>query len=390
MDAFFVEVERRRRPELVGKAVLVGGAGPRGVVASASYEARSRGARSAMPMAHARRLCPHAVVVPPSHNAYSAASREVFAVVGEMVPSIEKLSVDEAFLEIGGLGLLHGSPEAFATALRARIKEETGLPSSVGIATSKLVAKLASNDAKPDGIHIVRAGTELAYLHPKPVQELWGVGEATRARLEEIGVETIGDIAAFPRQTLVGRLGETIGGHLWDLAHARDDRPVGAGEGAKSISVEVTYPQDIVDADEVERELLRHADRLAYRLRRAGYAATTIQVKVRYADFTTVVRSHAHQVPVATVPEIFGTARDLLARTEAATRPIRLLGVGADGLVDASDPRQLGLAPRSREDLEAAVGDVRDRFGRHAVQPARLTDDAPSQPVIADENSKSQ
>ena len=374
MDAFFVEVERRRRPELVGKAVLVGGAGPRGVVASASYEARRRGAGSAMPMAHARRLCPHAIVVPPDHAAYSAASKQVFDVIREIVPVVEKISVDEAFLDIGGLGLLHPDPSTVATTIRASVRSETGLPSSVGVATSKLLAKLASDDAKPDGQLVVSAGSELRYLHPKSVRELWGVGQATRARLDELGIETIGDLAAYPRDTLVRRLGEAVGGHLWDLAQARDDRPVGSGDGAKSISVEVTYPEDLRDPDVIDRELLRHADRLAHRLRRAGFVATTIHLKLRYDDFTTIVRSHTFEMPLSTVPEIHAAAQGLVAKTDAARRPVRLLGIGADGLVTTETPRQLGLSVRSRDDLEGAVERVRDRFGRESVGPARLVD----------------
>ncbi len=380
MDAFFVEVERLRRPELRGKAVLVGGAGPRGVVASASYEARQRGARSAMPMIQARRLCPHAIVVPPDHGAYSDMSGRVFEVIERFTPHIEAISVDEAFLDIAGLRLHHDGPVAVAEAIRAAIRAELGLPASVGLATTKLVAKMASRDAKPDGVRLVPAGGELEYLHPKGVRALWGVGEATHARLEELGVVTIGDLAGYPRATLVARLGEALGGHLWDLAMGHDDRPVGEGAASRSISVEETYDVDLVDRDRLRRELLAHADRLASRLRRAGFVASTVQLKVRYDDFTTVTRSHTFPEPVSTGRDLYHAALTLLERTAAGTRPVRLLGLGADGLVGAADPRQLGLAARSWEDLEDAVEEVRGRFGRDAVARARLVDPARTDP----------
>jgi len=380
MDAFFVEVERLRRPELRGKAVLVGGAGPRGVVASASYEARRRGASSAMPMVQARRLCPHAVVVPPDHTAYGEMSERVFEVIERFTPFVEAVSVDEAFLDIGGLRLHHSGPVAVAEALRAAIRSELGLPSSVGLATTKLVAKMASRDAKPDGVHLVAAGEELDYLHPKAVRALWGVGEATHARLEELGVVTIGDLAGFPRATLVSRLGEALGGHLWDLAMGRDDRPVIGGSDSRSISVEATYDVDLVDPERIRKELLAHADRLASRLRRSGFVASTVQLKVRYEDFTTVTRSHTFSEPVSTARALYHAALGLLDRTAAGTRPVRLLGIGADGLVAAGDPRQLELAPRSWDDLEEVVEEVRGRFGRDAVARARLVDPTRSDP----------
>ena len=372
MDAFFVEVERLRRPELRGKAVVVGGVGNRGVVASASYEARRRGVRSAMPILHARRLCPHAIVVPPDHRAYGVASKEVFVVLQGFTPYVEPLSVDEAFLDLSGLRFRYASPLEVAAAIRTTIRSEVGLPASVGLAASKLIAKMAGRDAKPDGVHLVPAGTETDYLHPMPVRALWGVGEATHARLEELGVSTIGDIAGMPRATLERRLGSSLGTHLWDLANARDDRPVGGAAGAKSISVEVTYPHDLVTAEALETELLRHADRLATRLRRHGVAARTIQLKVRFDDFTTLTRSLTAPEPVSTAHDLYAAGRTLLERAAVGGRPVRLLGLGGDGLVDAAEPRQLGLERDAWSGLEEAVGRVRDRFGDGAVGPARL------------------
>lgn len=374
MDAFFVEVERLRRPDLIGRAVVVGGAGPRGVVASASYEARARGVTSGMPMIQARRYCPHAVVVPPDHSSYREQSGKVFEVLEGFTPVIEALSVDEAFLDIGGLRLLYDSPREVAADIRRRIRETLGLPASIGMASTKLLAKMASRDAKPDGVCVVPAGGELDYLHPKPVRALWGVGEATHARLEELGVATVGDIAAFPRTTLVRRLGDAVGGHLWDLASGSDPRTVESAVSARSVSVEETFDTDLVEADQVDREILALADRLASRLRRAGFAASTIHLKVRFEDFSTVTRSHTFEQPVSTVRDLYGTARALLARTAARTRPVRLLGIGADSLVAAAEPRQLDLAPRSWDELEDVVEEVRGRFGSSAVARARLLD----------------
>ncbi|MFH1104421.1 MAG: DNA polymerase IV [Actinomycetota bacterium] len=380
MDAFFVEVERLRRPALRAKAVVVGGAGPRGVVASASYEARRRGVSSGMPIGQARRLCPHAVVVPPDHGEYHRVSERVFEVIEGFTPDLEPVSVDEAFIDITGLRLLHSGPTAIAEGIRAAIRREVGLPASVGLATTKLVAKMASRDAKPDGIRLVPAGTEVDYLHPKEVRALWGVGEATYARLEELGVRTVGDLAAFPRETLVRRLGEALGGHLWDLAAGRDDRQVVPPSGARSISVEETYDADIIDSDLLRRELLAHADRLASRLRSAGFVAATVQLKVRFDDFTTVTRSHTFDQPVSTGLDLYRAALTLLGRTAASRRPVRLLGIGTDGLVPAGDPRQLGLTARSWDDLEEVVEEVRGRFGRDAVARARLVDPVPDLP----------
>lgn len=372
MDAFFVEVERRRRPELRGRAVIVGGAGPRGVVASASYEARGRGVTSGMPIGQARRLCPHAVVVPPSHGEYHAVAQRVFEVVEEFTPRVEIVSVDEAFIDIAGLRLLHPSPLAVAEGIRSALRSVVGLPASIGLATTKLVAKMASRDAKPDGVRLIPAGSERAYLHPKPVRALWGVGEATYARLEELGVRTIGELAELPRVTLVGRLGEALGGHLWDLAAGRDDREVVPAGEVRSLSVEQTYDRDISDHETLRRQLLAHADRLASRLRRAGLVAATVQLKVRYDDFTTVTRSHTFPQPVSTGRDLYQAALTLLDRTAAGVRPVRLLGIGTDGLARSAEPRQLDLAPRSWDDLEEVVEEVRGKFGHDAVGRARL------------------
>lgn len=374
MDAFFVEVERRHRPDLIGKAVLVGGAGNRGVVASASYEARRRGVRSGMPMIQARRLVPHGVVVPPDHSAYREASDRVFEILDGFTPSVDRVSVDEAFIDIGGLRLHYESPRACGEKMRAAIRAELSLPSSVGIATTRLLAKMASRDAKPDGILVIEAGTELHYLHPKHVEALWGVGQATRARIEELGIETVGDILTFPRDTLVRRLGEALGAMLWSMAHGDEGGMAAGTPTTRSISVEQTYETDLTTEDSMERELLAHADKLSSRLRRARYVASTITLKVRYPDFTTVSRTHTFAAPVSSSAEIFDIARRLLGRTAADHRGVRLLGIGGDGLVGTDEPRQLALGDSVWEEIDEAVEKIRDRFGGSAVGRARLAD----------------
>jgi len=373
MDAFFVEVERRRRPELRRVAVVVAGLGGRGVVSSASYEARRRGVTSGMPTAHARRLCPQGRFVAPDHHVYEEASHSVLAVLETFTPVIEQISVDEAFLEIGGLRLAYPSPTAVGEAIRKAVREQTGLPASVGLATCKLLAKLAGRAAKPDGLRLVPAGGELAFLHPLPVRALWGVGEATYARLEQLGVRTVGDLAALPREVLERRVGEAMGAHLSDLAQARDDRPVIAGGPAKSISVEETYPADISGRPSLERELLGLADRLASRLRRSGAAARTVVIKVRFGDFATITRSRTLPAPLDTAHDLYRAALALLERAGVGERPVRLLGLGAESLSEAGSPRQLGLEPVTWGRLEEAVDRVRERFGTSAVAPARLT-----------------
>ncbi|MBT8197605.1 MAG: DNA polymerase IV [Acidimicrobiia bacterium] len=374
MDAFFVEVERRRDPSLVGKPVVVGGLGRRGVVATASYEAREFGVGSATPMAVARRLAPHAVYVAPDHRLYSAVSRDVFAVFGEFTHLVEGLSVDEAFLDVSGLRHHYDTAAEVAEAIRLRLTEHLGLPASVGGATTKFIAKVASDMAKPDGVLVVPAGTELEFLRPLPVRRLWGVGDATKKALDAIGVSTIGELADLPDQALERRIGPGIGGHLRALAAGIDDRLVVAGGGAaKSISVEETYSIDLLDDDAIERALLDLSDRLARRLHRADAAGRTVTLKIRFDDFTTLTRSHTEPAPVHLSHQIHGAATMLLARTEPG-RPVRLLGLGVTGLVDAAMPLQMDLTAVTRDAAAEAVNQVRDRFGDDAVRPARLVE----------------
>ena len=372
MDAFFVEVERLQDPSLRDRPVVVGGAGRRGVVASASYEARRHGVRSAMPMTQARRACPDLVVVPPSHGRYREVSSQVSSILESFTPRVEKVSVDEAFCDIGGLRLHYDGAERVAEAMRRRMREALDLPCSIGVATTRLLAKLASRDAKPDGVLVVPAGAERGYLHPKPVGALWGVGAATLRRLRSLGIETVGDLAAFPRPALEARLGDAAGAMLWILAQGGRTGGVAHRDEARSISVEHTYPSDLTGHERIEEELLRHADRLAGRLRRGAVVAHTIGLKVRFDDFTTVTRTLTRPDPTSTVTDLYEAGRSLVARTAAGRRPVRLLGLAASGLVDQAEPAQLTLGEDRWRSVDDAVEAVRGRFGRTAVERARI------------------
>lgn len=374
MDAFFVEVERNRDPSLVGVPVIVGGLGRRGVVASSSYEARARGVKSAMPMGEARRLCPHGRFLPPNHGLYAKVSRQVFQVFRSFSPRVEGLSVDEAFLDIGGLRLHYETPAAAGHQLRARVRDQLDLPASVGISAVKFVSKLASDDAKPDGLLVVPAGTELEYLRPMPVGRLWGVGQATRVTLGALGVEAVGDLESVPKEVLVKRIGPSLAQHLKRLASGIDPRMVDPTDTVKSVSVEETYEHDIADVAEIERAVLKLCNRLSIRLHRSGVAGHTISLKVRFGDFETVSRSETVVDPIATTPGLWDEARSLLTRADIAGRGVRLLGIGVSGLVAVAAPRQLSLDNPQRSIAADVVEQVRERFGEDAVLPASLLD----------------
>ncbi|HMQ27593.1 MAG TPA: DNA polymerase IV, partial [Acidimicrobiales bacterium] len=295
MDAFFVAVERNRDPSLVGKAVVVGGEGDRGVVAAASYEARRYGVHSAMPSTRARRLCPHAVFVRGDHRTYSEVSARVMELFRTYTPLVEPLSLDEAFLDLSGAMRRWGSGEAAGHDIRRRVREQERLSCCVGVAPNKFLAKLASQEAKPRasvqgiepgaGVTVVAPGEELAFLHPLPVGRLWGVGPVTRQRLERLGVLTVGDLAALPLDTVVAALGKASGAHLHALARAVDDRGVVPDQAAKSISHEETFARDHHHRATLEREIVRMADAVAARLRAHQVAARTVVLKVRFGDF---------------------------------------------------------------------------------------------------------
>ncbi|MGK5672287.1 DNA polymerase IV [Micromonospora sp. URMC 106] len=374
MDAFFASVEVRHRPELRGRAVVVGGVGPRGVVSSASYEARRYGVRSAMPTARARALCPHAVYLPPDFARYSAASRAVMQIFRDVTPLVEPLSLDEAFLDVAGARRLFGPPAAIARRIRERVAAEQGLTCSVGVAPSKFVAKLGSTRAKPDGLLVVPATKVLDFLHPLPVSALWGVGERSTETLRRLGLATIGDLAEAPVGMLRKALGEASATHLHELAWGRDPRRVSPEHVEKSIGAEVTFDADVADPLEIRRALLALSDKVGARLRRAGQVGRTVSLKVRLADFRTVNRSRTSGVPTDVAREIFDTVWALYTALDPGER-IRLVGVRVEGLAAAQDtPRQLtlGAPERGWREAEAAADAAAARFGRSVIGPASL------------------
>jgi DNA polymerase-4 len=387
LDAFFASVEQLDDPSLRGRPVVVGGLGNRGVVSTASYEARPYGVHSAMPMARARRACPHAVFLSPRMHRYSEKSREVMAILSEMTPLVEQLSVDEAFLDIAGARRLLGSPVEIAATIRARIRDDAGLPASVGVASTKFLAKLSSDLAKPDGVLEVPAGEERAFLAPLPVTRLWGVGPATFRKLERMGLRTIGDVAQLDEQVLVGALGASLGAHLHALANNDDARSVVPERDAKSVGAEETFATDLRALAACDRELVRLADRVGSRVRGAQLHARTITLKIRFADFETRTRARTLPVPTASTATILETARELLAAFDVA-RGVRLLGVSCSQFADApaeqlvlDDPGDDGDRT-DRTDrqaaVERAVDDVRERFGNAAVRPATLIERRPA------------
>jgi DNA polymerase-4 len=380
LDAFYASVEVLENPSLKGKPVLVGGTGNRGVVAAASYEARKFGVHSAMPMARARRLCPQAIILPPRFELYGAKSRAVHEIFAAFTPIIEPIALDEAFLDVTGALRLLGSGAEIGAAIRARVKEETGLTASVGVAPNKLLAKLASDDAKPDGLLVVEPGTELAFLHPHPVGRLWGVGPATLKRLERFGVETIGDLAVVPEQSLIDVLGNAHGRHLHELACGRDDRPVEPDRETKSIGQEETFPRDVADRDTLAREIRRMAERVGARLRDHDNACRTVTLKVRFPDFRTITRSATLPEPFAVSAEIARLALGLLDKVDT-TAGIRLIGVTVSNLTPgvAHQPSLFGsdepaAPPPSATEIQSVLDAVRARFGSDALGTAAIVE----------------
>ncbi|MFI5832870.1 DNA polymerase IV [Micromonospora sp. NPDC051300] len=374
MDAFFASVEVRRRPELRGREVVVGGVGPRGVVSSASYEARRHGVRSAMPTARARALCPGAVYLPPDFAAYSEASRAVMAIFRDVTPLVEPLSLDEAFLDVAGARRLFGPPAAIAALIRRRVAEEQRLTCSVGVASSKFVAKLGSTRAKPNGLLVVPADGVLDFLHPLPVSALWGVGERSAEALRRLGLRTVRDLAEAPPGLLRRAVGEASAAHLHELAWGRDPRGVSPEHVEKSIGAETTFETDVTDPGEIRRALLALADKAGARLRAAGQVGRTVSLKVRFADFRTISRARTLAVPTDTAREMFDTAWALWG-VLAPTEPVRLVGVRMEGLAPAQEtPRQLTLGEPERgwREAEAAADAAAARFGRSVIGPASL------------------
>jgi DNA polymerase-4 len=380
MDAFYASVEILRRPQLRGRPVIVGG-GTRGVVSAASYEARRYGVRSAMPIGQALRRCPAAVVVPPDHARYAAVSADVMAILRGVTPMVEPLSLDEAFLDVSGAERRLGRPAVIAAELRAHIRDRLSLTCSIGVASTKFVAKVASARCKPDGLLVVPVASVLPFLHPLPVTVLWGVGARTAEPLRRLGVRTIGDLADTPVDVLRRAVGDAGAEHLHALAWGRDPRPVHDRDLEKSISADHTTSVDLTEEADVLRELLRLAGEVSERVRRRGLVARTVGIKIRFADFRTVTRVRTLSAWVDSTTAIYDAAADLF-RGLLLDRPrIRLVGVKCENLRPVADaPEQLTLdafagEPRmgvTRNGVDRAADAAKTRFGSDAVRPATL------------------
>jgi len=372
MDAFFASVEQRDRPDLRGKPVIVGGSPEgRGVVSAASYEARKYGVRSAMPCARAKRLCASAIFLPVDMARYAAASREVMGILREVTPLVEPLSCDEGFLDVTGSRALFGEAEEIAWAIKHRIREELALTASVGLATNKFLAKLGSDLEKPDGFVVVPEGHEAEFIRPLSVSKLWGVGPATAARLEGIGLKTVGAVADCPLPLLRAQLGDHAEG-LQRLARGIDDRPVQPDHEAKSISAETTFETDTDDANFLNRVLLDLADHVAERVRRNGVMARTVTLKLRFDDFATITRDATLPEPTAAGLAVYEQARELLSRLRLGTRRVRLIGVGTSNFAVQRQLSMFDDSARRAEQAEKAIDQLRGRFGPDAVRRASL------------------
>ncbi|WP_200890984.1 DNA polymerase IV [Arthrobacter sp. SPG23] len=376
MDAFFVSVELRSRPELVGKPVIVGYPADRSVVLSASYEARKFGVKSAMPMAIAARMCPSAIIIEPRHKLYYEVSAQLMAIFGSITDLVEPLSVDEAFLDVGGAIRRLGSPREIGGIIRRRVREELGITASVGIAASKFVAKIASTRCKPDGLLLIGPDETVAYLHSLPVNALWGVGAKTGEVLARMGIRTVADVAATPPSALKKLLGAS-GEHVYRLSWGIDPRPVTPVRLEKSIGAEETFAVDTADDALLHRELLRLSHRTAERLRSTGMVARTISLKLRYTDFSTITRSRTVHAPVDSAQLIYAVTVQLLESLGPRAMTVRLVGVRAEQLEDAAQT-SLQLSLDRRDDnwraAEQALDRVAEKFGSKSVLPARLLD----------------
>ncbi|TDJ59136.1 MAG: DNA polymerase IV [Planctomycetota bacterium] len=369
MDAFFASVEQLDRPELRGKAVLVGGDGPRGVVAAASYEARAYGCHSAQPMAIALRDCPSAIVVPPRGRRYHEISEQVFEILESYTPLVQPLSIDEAFLDVTGSRRLHGPPRQIAVAIRKRIAEQVGVTASVGVAPNKFLAKLASDMDKPDGLTVIDARRIEQTLADLPIGRMWGVGPATEQKLGAVGITTFGDLQHYPADVLASVLG-THAGRMVALSRGEDDREVVPDSGARSISQEQTFAHDVEDAEAVRDVLLAQCEHVGARLRRHGLRAGTVTVKIRYGDFETITRSQSFGEPTNRSDHLWSTGRRLFDRWASRSyRPVRLIGFGAGRLSSHGVQLQLftAAADERRRRLDEVTDTIQDRFGRASI-----------------------
>jgi DNA polymerase-4 len=372
MDAFFASVAERDNPELKGKAVVIG-MGARGVVSAANYEARKFGIHSAMPVGRARRLAPHAIFLPVDMARYQEVSEHVMEIFHSFTPWVEPISLDEAFLDVTGSQKLLGTGREIAVAIRKKVEEQEGITCSVGIAPSKFIAKLASANCKPNGMLEITTDRILTFLHPLPIQAMWGVGPKTAEVLERLGLRTIEDIAKLPRATLIRALGEANGASLYELAWGRDYRDVTPEEPDRSISAAETFPQDLDNPEEILTEFLRLTERATARLRDRELFAKTISIKVRFADFSTINRSKTLPLPIDSTHDVYDVVKGLYLALRIERARLRLVGVSLENLSEGA-PHQMMLGEREVgwRQAEGAMDQARARFGKGSVRPARL------------------
>ena len=390
MDAFYASVAERDDPSLRGKAVVVG-AGARGVVLSANYAARKYGIRAAMPVGRAKRMAPHAIFVTPDHSRYSEVSAKVMEIFDSFTPLVEPISLDEAFLDVTGARKLLGTGREIAVEIRRQVEASEGITCSVGIAPSKFIAKLASGHCKPNGILEIPADRILNFLHPLPVNAIWGVGPKTAETLERLGLRTVADIANLPRATLIRALGQASGASLYELAWGRDYRDVTPNEQDKSISAAETFAQDLDDPEEILQEFLRLTEKAAARLRENDYYAKTISIKVRFADFSTISRSKTLPLPIDSTHEIYEIAKSLYLALNLDRARLRLVGISLDNLSEAA-PEQLLLGAREKgwREADTAIDRAKLRFGGGSVRPGRLIRKSSVDPKQTEEEKSSE
>jgi DNA polymerase-4 len=372
LDAFYASVEVLKDPSLSGRPVVVGGAGARGVVMSASYEARAFGIRNAMPAVRARRLWPDAVFVPPDFESYKTHSNRFREILLAVTPLVEPIALDEAFLDVSGAALLFGQPPEIARKIRGEVADQVGVSCSVGVGPNKLVAKLASRRAKPDGLLVVGAGEVEAFMDPLPARALWGVGEKTMEVLTRLGVRTVGDLGRMPPGVLGRMLGEQHARELHDLARGVDGRAVVPYEPPRSVSHEETFDHDLDDERELLREALALSQRVGARLREEGYRARTVTLKVRLANFTTLTRSRTLPAATDVAADLYRVVSELFGALPGIRRRVRLLGVAATGLVPAGQEQLALLRGERWGQIERAVDRIERRFGRGSAGPASL------------------
>ncbi len=376
MDAFYASVAEKDNPKLKGKAVVVG-AGRRGVVSAANYEARKFGIRAAMPVYKAKALAPHAIFISPDMARYEEVSRSVMSIFHDITPLVEPISLDEAFLDVTGARRLLGDGQTIAKLIRARVEQKEGITCSVGIAHNKFIAKIASNQCKPNGLLEIDPERVLEFLHPLAAKEIWGVGPKTNEQLAKMGLQTVGDIANTPRSTLIRVLGQASGGSLYELAWGRDYRDVEIEHIEKSISSSETFDQDLDSQEEILKEFLRLTERSVERMREKGFAAGTISIKVRFTDFKTISRSKTVDLPITGTQEIFEVVRNLYLALNLENVLIRLVGVSLDSLVEDEEINQMVLGQRTSgwQQADKAVDRIKNKFGSASLRPARLVED---------------